>query len=223
MQNKKIADIPKTERPREKLIKYGPEKLSSSELLAIILRSGQKGENAINLAKKILRKFSSKKLPNIEFKDLVTQLGLGESKACSIIASFELSKRLLKEKKSTLILSHKEVWQEMKDIREKNKEHVVIFYLDSKNQIIKRSIISIGTVNASMVHPREVYEAAISHNATQIIIAHNHPSGDLTPSPEDIQVTKRLSEAGKILGIELLDHIIVTKDHFLSLKKENFM
>jgi len=221
--NKKIKDLPKVERPREKLIQYGPEKLSNSELLAILLGSGKKGENVIELANKILKKFKTESLPNLSFDDLKNYSGLGSAKACEIVACFELGKRLLKDKKATLIMSPKEVWEELKDIRDNKKEHFIAFFLDTRNQVIKREIISVGSLNANLVHPREVFEPAIAHLVAQIILAHNHPSGDSEPSEDDLEITKRLVESGKILGIDVIDHIIVTRNSFISLKEKNLM
>jgi len=220
---KTIKDLPKVERPREKLMQYGPEKLSNSELLAILLRSGKKGENVIELANKILKKFSKDELPNLTFNDLKDYSGLGPAKACEIVACFELGKRLLKDKKAEIYLKPKEIWEELKDLRDHKKEHFVIFYLDSRNQEIKREIISVGSLNANLVHPREVFEPAVRHLAAQIILAHNHPSGDPEPSEDDLEITKRLTESGKILGIEVIDHIIITKTGFISFKDKNLI
>jgi DNA repair protein RadC len=218
-----MKNIPKIDRPREKLIQYGPEKLSNSELLALLLRSGNKDINAIELAGEILKKFGAKKLPNLNFKDLNKISGLGPAKACEIIACFELGKRLLKDKKAQIYLTPKEIWEELRDLRNHKKEHFVIFYLDSRNQEIKREIISIGSLNANLVHPREVFEPAVRNLTAQIILAHNHPSGDPTPSEDDLEITKRLVEAGKILGIEVIDHIIVAKDNFFSFKEKDLI
>jgi len=220
---KTIKDLPKIERPREKLMRYGPEKLSNSELLAILLRSGKKRENVVELAGKILKRFRADKLPYLTFDELKDYSGLGPAKACEIVACFELGKRLLKGKKARIYLKPKEVWEELKDIRDNKKEHFVIFYLDSRNQEIKREIISVGSLNANLVHPREVFEPAVRNLAAQIILAHNHPSGDPEPSEDDITITKRLVEAGKIMGIEVIDHIIVVKNGFLSFKDKNLI
>lgn len=205
------------------MIKYGTEKLSNSELLAILLRSGKKGENVIELANKILKKFSSNKLSNLKFEDLKNYSGLGPAKACEIVACFELGKRLLKDKKAVLILSPEEIWKELKDIRARKKEHFVVFYLNVRNQIIEKEIVLFGTLNANLVHPREVFEPAIKNSAAQVIIAHNHPSGDVEPSVDDIGITKRLVESGKILGIEIIDHIIVSQSGFLSFKERKLL
>ena len=220
---KTIKDLPKVERPREKLMQYGPGKLSNSELLAIVLRSGKKGENVIELANKILKRFSKDKLPNLTFNDLKDYPGLGPAKACEIVACFELGKRLLKDKKAEIYLKPREIWEELKDLRDHKKEHFVIFYLDSRNQEIKREIVSVGSLNANLVHPREVFEPAVRNLAAQIILAHNHPSGDPEPSEDDLEITKRLVESGKILGIEVIDHIIITKTGFISFKDKNLI
>lgn len=215
----KIKDLAKVDRPREKLVKYGPDKLSTTELLAILLRTGTKQINVVQLANKILKTWPGEKLQKISITELKTIHGIGETKACEIIAMLELGRRLLKDKQSVLLLSPQDVWNELKDIRDHKKEHFVVFFLDSRNQEIKREIISVGTLNANLVHPREVFEPAIKNNAAQIIIAHNHPSGDPEPSPEDVAITNRLAEAGRILGIEILDHIVVSKDKYCSLKE----
>ena len=219
----RMKEVPSVDRPREKLQKYGPGKLSDSELLAILLGSGTKGTNVVELAEKILRKFSGSALPSVTVKELKTTLGLGEAKASEIVACFELGRRLLREKKTSLYLQPKDVWQELKEFHNHKKEHFVIFYLDTQNQEVKRDIISVGTLSASIVHPREVFEPAIAHSAANIIVAHNHPSGNLEPSEEDIEITKRLANAGKILGIELLDHVIVSKSGYTSLKSKGIL
>jgi len=219
----KIKDLPKVDRPREKLEKYGPEKLSNSELLAILLRIGSKGLNVVELSRKILGKFSRNSLAKASFKDLKNTFGLGSVKACEIVACFELGRRFLQNKKSQIYLTPKDVWNELKDIRDNKKEHFVIFFLDTRNQEIKREIISVGSLNANLVHPREVFEPAVRHLAAQIILAHNHPAGTPAPSQEDLEITKQLTNAGKILGIEIKDHVIVSKANFFSFKEHKLL
>lgn len=219
----KIKDLPKIERPREKLEKYGPEKLSNSELLAILLRTGGKGVNAVELANKILKKFSGGGLVKTNVKELKNTFGLGNAKACEIVACFELARRLLQNKQSALLLSPQDVWYQLKDIRGNKKEHLVIFFLDAQNQEIKREIISIGSLNANLVHPREVFEPAVRCFAAQIIAAHNHPAGNTSPSAEDLEITSRLVDAGKLLGIELKDHVIVSQTGFFSFKEHKLL
>ncbi|MDP3795260.1 MAG: DNA repair protein RadC [Candidatus Sungbacteria bacterium] len=219
----KIKDLPKVDRPREKLEKYGPERLSDSELLAILLRTGSEGINVVELSGKILRKFSGVGLAKASAKELKNTFGLGSAKACEIVACYELGRRHLRNKQSVLLLSPKDVWDELKDIRDHKKEHFVIFFLDSRNQEIKREIISVGSLNANLVHPREVFEPAVRHLAAQVVIAHNHPSGDPKPSNADLEITKRLAEAGKLMGIEVMDHIIVTKSSHFSFREEGLI
>lgn len=214
-----LQSVAKFERPREKLAKYGVGKLTDAELLAILLRTGTKELNVLKLAQAILRKFDDTQIVNLTIADLKTIHGIGTVKASEIIACFELGKRMLKDKKSVLLLTPRDVWEQMADIRSSKKEHFVVFYLDTRNQEIKREVISIGTLNESLVHPREVFEGAIKHNAATIIVAHNHPSGNIEPSPEDMEITKRLRQSGEMLGITLLDHVIVTESGQTSFKE----
>ncbi len=219
----RIKDLPKIDRPREKLERYGPERLSTSELLAILLRTGSKDISAVELAGKILKKYSADGLSQVSIKELKNTFGLGIAKACEIVASFELGRRILHKKQSALLLSGQDVWNELKDVRDNKKEHFVVFFLDSRNQEIKREIVSVGSLNANLVHPREVFEPAIRYLASQVIVAHNHPSGNPDPSEGDIEITRKLVEAGKILGIELVDHIIVTNNTFLSFQQQHLL
>jgi DNA repair protein RadC len=218
-----IKNIHKIEQPREKLEKYGADKLSDAELFAILLRTGPKGTGVLELSKKILKQFPGNKLANASYDELRGIHGLGPAKACEVVACFELGRRMLKDKQAVLILSPREVWQQCKDIRQSKKEHFVVFFLDTQNQEIKRELISIGTLNASLIHPREVFEPAIHHLASHIILAHNHPSGSLEPSGEDLNVTKRLTDSGRLLGIEVLDHVIVTGGGHASFKEKNLL
>lgn len=218
-----MKDLHKIERPREKMEKYGPEKLSDAELLAILLRTGTKGVNVVEMAKKVLRKFPDGSIASAGFQELRNTFGLGSAKAAEIMACFELGRRKLKSKKAVILMSPKDVFENCKDIRDSKKEHLVVFYLDTRNQEIRREIVSMGTLNSNLVHPREVFEPAVRCNAAGIIIAHNHPSGIPEPSDDDIQVTKRIKEAGKIMGIELIDHVIVAKNKHFSLKDERMM
>ena len=139
------------------------------------------------------------------------------------MAVFELGRRLLQDKQAALILSPREVWEQLKDIRTNKKEHFVVFFLNTQNQEIVRETVSVGTLNASLIHPREVFEPAVKHLAAHVILAHNHPSGSLDPSEEDLSVTKRLVDSGRLLGIEVLDHIIVTASGYTSFKEKNLL
>ncbi len=205
----RIKGVHRVELPREKLEKYGVAKLADYELLAIILGSGIKGLNVINLSKRVLKKIRTDGVGNMTFAKLLDERGLGKAKVSQIIAFFELGKRLQSERNPE-IFSAEDVWKLCVDIRNSKKEHFVAFYVDTQSRLIEKQIISIGTLDSSLVHPREVFEPAISLHAASVIIAHNHPSGNLEPSMEDVEITKRLIHAGKILGIPILEHVIMT-------------
>jgi len=218
-----IKNLHKIEMPREKLEKYGPEKLSEVELVAIILRTGLKGVGVLELSKQILKVYRENKLADSAFAELKKIKGIGTTKASQIIAAFELGRRFLKGKQSVLILSPKEVWEQCKDIRESKKEHFVVFFLNTQNQQIEREVISVGTLNASLIHPREVFEPAVKNLASHVLIVHNHPSGSLDPSREDLAVTKRLVDSGRLLGVEVIDHVIVTNGGYISFIEKNLL
>lgn len=210
-----IKNLPAHERPREKLIEKGAENLTDRELLAILLRTGRAGKSALDIAEGILAKYPKKKLIDISLADLNKISGVGADKACTLIAAIELTKRALEVQKSgkPLIESDEQALAQLHDIRNHKKEHFVALYLNARNELVHREDISVGTVNASIVHPRDVFAPALEHNATSVIVAHNHPSGSPEPSPEDRDVTVRLAEAGKILGIRVVQHLILTKEN----------
>jgi len=218
-----IRNLDRSKQPRERLIKYGSNVLSEADLIALLLSTGRKGQNVLSLAKTIIKTISLNRLSSVSFEELIQISGIGVTKASQIIACFELGKRLLINKKISIILSPQEVWEQMSDIRDHKKEYFVAFFLDVRNQIVKREIISIGSLNASIVHPREVFEPAIRNFTSQIIVSHNHPSDEVVPSGEDISITKRLIEAGKIIGIAVIDHVIVSKSGYLSMKEKEMM
>jgi DNA repair protein RadC len=219
---KSINQLHTIDKPRERLLKYGLSSLKNYELIAILLGSGVKGKDVIKLSREIEKFFNS----SFETMDLETLLkihGLGKAKASQIISAIELSKRYLIDTQHYKISSAKEVYDELNPYKNKQQEYFLSLYLDGANNLIETKIITIGTLNQSLVHPREVFSYAIEKRCASIIVAHNHPSGILKPSSEDITVTQRLKEAGQILGIELLDHIIFTKDAFVSLKEEGVL
>lgn len=218
-----IKEMEVCDKPREKMLKYGPDKLSEKELLALILRTGVKGKDVMSLAEELSVKLKEAPEGKESLPKLYSLCGIGKSKACEIMACFELGRRYLKNKKNSLYLKPKDVFLELKEYASAKKEHFIVLYLDTKNQEIKKYVVSIGTLNYSVVHPREVFEEAVKNLAASIIIAHNHPSGCPEPSQEDIKLTKRLIEAGKILGIELLDHVIVSKEKYFSFKENSLM
>jgi len=209
----KLKDLPKIDMPREKLEKYGSNKLKDYELLAVLIGSGIKGLNVLELSKKILKLIYKIGIKKISLEDLIKIKGLGKAKASQVFAMLELGKRLNDENRIE-ILSPQDVWNACADIRESKKEHFIAFYLDTQNRLIERQIISIGTLSSSLVHPREVFEPAVKLSAASIVIAHNHPSNDIEPSMEDREITNRLKESGNIIGIEIIDHVILTKSYY---------
>jgi DNA repair protein RadC len=220
-----IREMPKVERPREKLIEKGVENLKDEELLAILLRTGTKEKSALDLAKEILRKFSKKRFQKLKYEDLIKIKGINSAKACEILAAIELTKRILKMGEETLpkIQSIKDVIAQVGYLRNKLREHLVAIYLNARNEMLFRKHVFIGTLDANIAHPREIFAEALRQNAASIILVHNHPSGDPEPSKADLEITKRISEAGKIMGIDVLDHIIITKTKAFSFKQKKLI
>ena len=218
---KTINQLEHFDKPREKLIKKGAKALKDFELVAILLGSGIKGKDVIKLSKEIVKLYEDD-FSSLTLDKLLSIHGLGVAKASQLISAIELSKRYL-VKQNKKITNASDVFEELKEYRDKKQEYFLCIYLDGANHICETRIITIGTLNQSLVHPREVFSPAVEHRCASIIVAHNHPSGILSPSSEDIKVTQRLKESGKLLGIELLDHVIFTKDDFISLKDENRM
>lgn len=222
-----IRDYPKDDRPRERLIKEGPSSLSTQELLAIVLRTGTKNESVLQISNQLLHKFDGLRLlMNASIEEISNINGIGEAKATQLLASFELGKRInrLQYEDRFVVKSPDDCAKFMMDeMRFLEQEHFICLYLNTKNQIIARETIFKGSLNASIVHPREVFKEAFRRSASSIICLHNHPSGDPTPSREDIEVTKRLVECGKIIGIELLDHIIIGEHKYISLKEKGYV
>jgi len=217
-----INDLPKEERPRERLVKFGEQALSSQELLQLILGRGIAGESVAVTAQKLLAQFGSlQKLSEASIEELSSIKGIGLAKAAQIKAAFEIGRRLsiqTLDYKSKELNAPEKVYRLIKSkLKDYHKEHFYIIALNSRNHSI--SEVSIGSLNASIVHPREVFAEVIKNKAASVIFAHNHPSGDPEPSEDDLLITKRLVESGKILGIEVVDHIIVTKDKFFSFKE----
>jgi DNA repair protein RadC len=215
-----IKQLSKNDRPRERMLTHGPEALSNAELLAIILLKGFGKTNVLDMCQQLLSKYPIHKLQDSSFNELKVIPGIGTVKALQIKAVFEFSKRhrtsISIDKR--IIKSPKEVYDFfVEDLIDKKKEHFMILMLDSNNQIIGKDLVSIGTINASIVHPREVFRNAIKEGASSIIAIHNHPSGNTEPSEEDIEITERLKEAGNLVGIKLLDHVIIGNDKFRSI------
>jgi DNA repair protein RadC len=216
-----INQLHKFDKPREKLILKGEKALKDYELLAILLGSGIKGKDVIELSKEIVKLFSDD-FKSITLDKLLDIHGLGSAKACQIVSAIELSKRYL-IKQNKIITSADDVYDELRDYKDKKQEYFLTIYLDGANHICETRVITIGTLNRSLVHPREVFAPAIEHRCASIIVAHNHPSGISKPSDEDISITRRLQDSGKLLGIELLDHIILAKDSYYSFADEGLL
>ena len=218
---KSINQLENIDKPREKLIKKGANALKDYELLAVLLGSGVQGKDVITLSLEIIKLFE-KDFENLTLEKLLNIHGLGLAKASQILSSIELSRRyLIKQNKK--ISSAKDVYDELKEYHNKKQEYFLCLYLDGANHLIQTKVITIGILNQSLVHPREVFSYAIEKRCASIIVAHNHPSGVLEASNEDINVTKRLKESSKILGIELLDHLIITNDGYFSFKEEGIL
>ncbi|GIO27684.1 UPF0758 protein YsxA [Ornithinibacillus bavariensis] len=222
-----IKDVPKEDRPRERLLSLGASHLSNQELLAILLGSGTKDESVMALANRLLMHFEGLKLlKDATIEELTAIKGIGSAKGVLILSALELGKRLSQYKASEkYVIRSPEDGADyiMEELRNLNQEHFVVLFLNTKNQIIHRQTIFIGSLNASIVHPREVFREAVKRSAASIIVAHNHPSGDPTPSQEDIHVTRRLAESGKMIGIELLDHLVIGDRKFVSLKEKGYL
>jgi len=209
----KLKDIPRIDRPRERFLEKGADALSKSELLAILIGSGIKGKNVKQLSNQIIRKFGNKFL-NITVDDLLEISGIGKAKALQIVSALALVKRFYEElgPKDNIVLSAKDAVSLTSKIRDKKKEYLVCLYLNARNALLKKEIISIGILDKSIIHPREIFGPAIEIRAAGLILLHNHPSGDVTPSKQDIGVINKILEAGKIMGVNVVDFIIVSEN-----------
>lgn len=222
-----LRDLPQEERPRERMIQSGAEALSHAELLAILLRTGTKQESALLLAQRLLNQIGSlSKLADMSLMELTRIKGIGPVKALQLLAGLELGRRISRIRHSDAVSIRRPedaVDLVMESMRHLRKEHFVCLFLNTKNRVLAQETVSIGTLDASLVHPREVFRAAIKHGAASMICVHNHPSGDPTPSREDVDITKRLMEAGELVGIEVLDHIVIGDNQYVSLKERGLV
>jgi DNA repair protein RadC len=222
-----LRDVPREERPRERMKRYGAQALSHAELLAILLRTGTVAESAVSLAQRLLKECGSlRNLTDMTIEQLVSIKGIGIAKAMQIKAGIELGRRLSRSamEEAPVIRNPQDAANLlMEELRYLKKEHFVCLFLNTKNQVIGQETLSIGSLNASIVHPREVFRAAIQKGCASILCAHNHPSGDPAPSPQDLEITERLVQAGKIIGIDVLDHLIIGDRTFVSLKERGLM
>ncbi len=222
-----VRDLPKEDRPREKLIDRGAAALSDTELLAILLRTGTSSVSVLHLAEEVLAKYRDKGLVaimNMSPQEIATVHGVGLAKAATIVAAVELGRRLSTRaaQKTEKIEGPEDAARYMMPmLRYEQKEHFLVMLLDVRNRVIATSTISVGGLTSSIAHPREVFREAIRHSAAALILVHNHPSGDPSPSREDIQLTRQMMKAGEVMGIPVLDHIILANDDFLSIKEAN--
>jgi len=218
---KKLRDLHRLDKPREKLIARGTQALKNDELMAVLLGSGVRGKDVRKLAREIVALMESD-FENLTLERLLEIHGLGTAKASQILAALELSRRyLIRTRRRITDAQH--VYEELRDYATRNQEYFLALTLDGASHLIETRVISIGTLNQSLVHPREVFADAITDRAAGIIIAHNHPSGTLEASRADLQITRRLAEAAKLIGIDLLDHVILSKEGYYSLSDAGLM
>lgn len=215
-----IRDLPADQKPREKLVSQGPEALSIRELLAVLLIAGTTKEDVMEMSNRLIRDYGEKSiLAEQDAKRLSKDMAIPIVKACQIVACGELGRRFYDRNETgfATIRNAKDVYEYLQDMRNLPKEHLRGLYLNSHNHIVRDEVVSIGTVNTNMIHPREVFRPAIECNAAAVVLAHNHPSGETAASPEDVEITRQLVEAGKIVGITVLDHVIIAKNGFVSI------
>lgn len=222
-----LKDLPFEERPRERLLMKGVASLSAIELLAIILGRGVPGESVVSLSSTLISKFGNlSSISKVSVEEFLSIKGMGIAKSCQLVASFELARRISGGSfiKSQIYNKSADIYKLIKPyLMSREKEHFLVVCLDSRRRLISIENLSIGTVNQTLVHPREVFKAAIAKQASFIVLAHNHPSGDTNPSLDDMQITERLIEASKLMGIPIVDHLIVSDREFLSFKDEEFI
>jgi len=212
-------------RPREKLRKHGERALSNSELVAVALGAGTKTENVVKIADRLVRKYGFDALPSLSLNEWQSNRGIGPVKACRLKAIFELGRRAFQPKDDDRpsLSGPREAYHQVKDLRKARKEHLVALYLDAQNHLICRETISVGSLNTTRTHPREILQPAISCSALGFILVHNHPSGSLTPSQDDVDFTRAVKRASEIIGIGLYDHLIVAEGGYLSLKEKGLL
>lgn len=219
-----IRTVEDGERPQERLLGFGAGVLSDTELIAVLFGRRSAGEAALQIAARVVSSVNLRRLQDVATADLLATKGLGRTRAAQLLAAAEIGRRLWPDGDGVpLVRGPESVYDMTRDIRNSNREHFVGFYLNSRNQVLRREIISIGSLNASIVHPREVFVPAIVVSAASLVLAHNHPSGDPTPSEEDLAITRRIQEAGRLLGIELLDHVVVAREAYASFKERRLM
>ncbi len=218
--NLRIRDLPEEDKPREKLRKHGPAALKNYELMAVILGKGTKREGILELSQRIMDQYGEQAIfTEGDVGKIEKVLGLSPVQACQVVAAFELGKRLFGRPTEVFLRSPEEVFEYAKDMARLKQEHLRGLYLDTRNRLIRDEVITIGTLNESLAHPREIFHPAVETHAAAIILVHNHPSGDPFPSRDDIELTKQIYEASRLMEIEILDHVIVGNKRYYSLKE----
>jgi len=219
-----MHDVEESERPRERLFELGPGALSDADLVALVLGVGSGGESVLDVAARVTRTIQLRRLHQTAVEDILAVKGMGPARAAQLLAAAEIGRRIWPDADPIpLVRGPETIFELTADIRRSNREHFVGFYLNSRNQVLRREIISIGSLNASIVHPREVFIPALAVSAASLILAHNHPSGDPSPSEEDLAITRRIAESGRLLGVELLDHVVVAREAYMSFKERRLL
>ncbi|MBI4055922.1 MAG: DNA repair protein RadC [Elusimicrobia bacterium] len=220
-----LKELHRIEKPRERLQSMGPEGLKDEELLAILLRTGYSGKNVLQLSQELLKRYPQGTLFHTNLESLTQVKGMRGTRAATVVAAFELARRLQGNGFSgkPVLDSPSKVLDQLTFLRNRKKEHLIALYLTARHQLIEQEVVSIGTLSSSLVHPREVFAPAVEHRAAAVVVAHNHPSGDPQPSSEDREVTSRLVQAGRLLGIDFLDHLVVTENSYFSFKEKGLI
>ncbi len=222
-----IREIPIEERPRERFLKYSNDSIQTHELIAIILRTGSKEESVIDLSKRVLYKYSTlKELSSVDIEELLKIKGIGKVKAVELMAAFELGRRASNETFTSKkrLTSPESIYQYLRShLEQKTQEHFIALYLNTKGELIKKETLFVGSLNSSLVHPREIFKHAVLCSAANIIVVHNHPSGDPTPSKNDIEVTKIIHKNSLMMDIHLMDHIVIGRNKYFSFKEKGII
>lgn len=216
----RIKDLPFALRPQEKMLAVGSSNLSETELLAILLGTGRKGQNVIALSESLFRKYPLKRLPQVSVTELAKIPGIGQTKATRIRAALELGERIFAQTSFTKIVlrSTEDVLAQLREVAVKRQEYLLVFYLNARYELLQKEIVGIGSLNSLRVTPKEIFSPAVQTPCAFVIVAHNHPSGDPTPSDDDIAFTTQIQEAGEVMSIPLLDHLIVGKSGYFSFR-----
>jgi DNA repair protein RadC len=221
----RVRDLPKSLQPREKLARLGEKALSNSELLAILLGTGIRAANVLKIADALVRRYGFERLANLSLEEWTGNRGIGKARACQVRAAFEIGRRSFAPRAEEVIVvsSPREAYRRVRDLGRARKEHLVALYLDAQNHLLSRETVSVGSLNTTRTHPREIFQPAISLSAMGVILAHNHPSGSLVASQEDVDFTRAIRRAAEILGLGLYDHLIVSEKGYVSLKEKGLV